>query len=331
MTQKVSRRAVSAGLASLAAFPFVPRAYAQTATPAGAPISISLLFATPSFFDLPVFALTKIGNEYGLNVNMLELQGGGSTGSVFAGGQGDLLFVGISEAFAFNRTRLVEINVFGALLTSALWSLVVPAQSPAKTIADLKGKSIGISGPGASSDTLVRWAVRSAGLDPNRDVQLIALGSVANLYAGIENKRVDAAVLAAPVLQRAVQEKIGRVIGDWENMSYPGSVLIARSKDLKATPEKYVRFLAAFKDVLHRFKDDRAFALKIAKLRYPSMKDDDLSEQLDHAIATFWNPMDGRMTHALYDRAREVALVSGQFKEADIPSFDQLVISLPDR
>ncbi len=321
---------IVSGIAALLLLPGLPTvASAQQSAPGGPPISIGILEATPAFYDLPVYALTQMGSEFNLKIEVLELQGGGETGAVFAGGHGDILMAGMDKAFGFYKEKLVDAKVFGVVLTSANWSLVAPTKSQIKTVQDLKGKTIGISGPGSSSDMLVKWATRKAGLDPAKDVELIALGSVANLYAGVENDRVAAAVLVSPFLQRAVRGGMARVIGDWEGMSYPNSVFMVRSKDLKADPQKFIRFHAALKVVLARFKDDRAFAMKIAKLRYPNAKDQDLSEQLDHAIATLWKPMDGVMTKTLYDNAKDVMVGSGRLKQSDIPPFEEIVVNLP--
>ncbi len=316
-------------LSGLAALSIASAAPTPASAQSGPPISIGILEATPAFYDLPVYALTQMGNEFGLKVEVLELQGGGETGAVFAGGHGDILMAGMDKAFGFYKEKLVEQKVFGVVLTSANWSLVAPAKSSIKTMADLKGKTIGISGPGSSSDMLVKWATRKAGLDPAKDVELIALGSVANLYAGVENDRVAAAVLVSPFLQKAVQGGMARVIGDWEGMSYPNSVFMARTKDLKSDPQKFIRFQAALKVVLGRFKDDRAFALSIAKKRYPNAKPEELNAQLDHAIATLWKPMDGEMTKELYNNAQDVMVGSGRLKQSDIPPFEELVVNLP--
>jgi NitT/TauT family transport system substrate-binding protein len=218
--------------------------------------------------------------------------------------------------------------VVGVLLTAANWSLVVQAKSRFKTVQDLKGTTIGISGPGSSSDMLVKWALRKAALDPAKDAQLIALGSVASLYAGLENDRVQSAVLVSPFLEQATSSGMGRVVGDWEGMAYPNSVFMVRTADLKTKPEKAKRFMAALRDVLTRFKTDRAFALSTAQARYPQESKDQLNAELDHAIKVLWPPMDGVLSQHLYDQARDVMVGSGRLTAGDIPPYADLVDNL---
>jgi len=197
-------------------------------------------------------------------------------------------------------------------------------------VADLKGKTVGISGPGSSSDMLMRWALNKAGLNPDRDVTLIALGSVANLYAGVENRRVNAAVLVRPFLTKAIDSGMARVVGDWEAMEYPNLVSIARTKDLEGNPEKFIRFQSAMKSVMHRFKTDREFALKMAKLSYPNTSTEELSQQLDFATKVYWKG-NGDMTRELYDQAVDVLVGSGRVSKADFPSFESVAVRLPPR
>jgi ABC-type nitrate/sulfonate/bicarbonate transport system substrate-binding protein len=275
--------------------------------------SYSVLEATPAFHSLPMLALKEFGNEFNLKLDYMQLQGGGETGAVFAGGHGDVLMAGIDKAFGFRHAGLVDAKIVGVVLTSANWSMVATTKSQLKSPADLKGKTIGISGPGSSSDMLVRWAVRKVGLDPDRDIQMVALGSVANLYAGLENDRVPAGVLVQPFLNRAVTGNVVRVIDDWEAMSYPNSVLMVRTKDLQAQRQKFVHLMTGLRSALTRMKDD---------------PDAELNMQLDHAIKVLWKPMDGVMTKELYENARSVFVGSGRLKAADIPPMEELVVNL---
>ena len=301
---------------------------AQPKTPPTPVLDVTVLEATPAFYDLPAFALTRVGAEYGLKVQMPETQGGGDAGTIFAGGTGDILMSGMDKAFGFRAQGIVDAKVVGVLLTAANWSLVTQAKAPYRTVADLKGTAIGISGPGSSSDMLVKWATRKAGLDPAKDVQLIALGSVASLYAGLENERVNAAVLVSPFLEKAISSGMGRVVGDWEAMGYPNSVFIVRTADLKAHPEKAQRYMAALRDMLKRFQADRPFALSIAKARYPRETEAQLNVKLDHAVKVLWPPMDGMLSTALYNQAAEVMVGSGRLAARDVPPYAALVDNL---
>lgn len=292
------------------------------------PVEISIIEATPAFHSLPVTVLKTIGAEYNLKIETLQVSGGGEAGQIFAGGHADIMTAGFDKPVGFMEKKLVDIKTIGVILHSANWSLVAHTTSSIRTVADLKGKNVGLSGPGSHSDMLLRWAFNKAGLNPDKDVALIALGSVANLYAGVENKRVDAAVLVQPFLKRALDSGMARVVGDWESMDYPGLVSVARTKDLEKDPEKFIRYQSAMKSVLHRLKTDREFALKMAKLSYPNIPTEELSQQLDFAIKVYWKG-DGDMTRKLYDEAADILVGSGRISKSGFPSYEAVVVTLP--
>jgi len=292
-------------------------------------LHLTLIEATPAFHSLPVFALKQSAKDYNLEIENMQIQGGGEAGVIFAGGQADIMMSGFDKPVEFMAKGLVDVKVFGAILKSVNWSLVAPTKSAIKTVADLKGKTIGISGAGASSDMVMRWALRKVKLDPDRDVTLIALGSVANLYSGVENGKVDAAVLVRPYLAKAVDSGMARIVGDWEALPYPNLVSIARSKDLKENPQKFQRFQAALRDIMKKFQNDRAFALKMAKLAYPNDSEESLGKQLDFAEKVYWNPMNADMSRELYDHAAEMLITSGTVAKDKMPTYENLIVTLP--
>jgi NitT/TauT family transport system substrate-binding protein len=67
-----------------------------------------------------------------------------------------------------------------------------------QTIADLKGKKIGVSSLGSSSDTATRISLRTKGLDPDQDVSIVAVGSLENRMSALLNGAIDAGLGSPP-------------------------------------------------------------------------------------------------------------------------------------
>ena len=69
-----------------------------------------------------------------------------------------------------------------------------------KSLADLRGKAIGISRYGASTDYAVRFALKANGIDPDKDVKILAVGggSDAARISALEGGIISAAVLQVP-------------------------------------------------------------------------------------------------------------------------------------
>ena len=94
-------------------------------------------------------------------------------------------------------------NVEGAdlvviLQNSGSQPYLMEVASSIKTIDDLKGKKVGISTLGSSSDTATRIALRAKGLNPDTDVQIVAVGSLQNRMSAMLNGAVDAGLASPP-------------------------------------------------------------------------------------------------------------------------------------
>src|SRR4029434_4061813 len=69
-----------------------------------------------------------------------------------------------------------------------------------KSIQDLRGRPVGITRFGSSTDFTMRYILRKAGLDPDKDVPLLQLGGQPELAAAIETRRIFAAPMTPPAL-----------------------------------------------------------------------------------------------------------------------------------
>lgn len=124
-----------------------------------------------------------------------------------------------------------------------------------KSIADLRGKTVGVSSPGSPSQFYLNRVLTSAGLHAS-DVSTVAVGMGSTAMASLEHQQVDAAMLfgsAITALQSRrpdfvllvdtrTQDGLRKVFGV-EN--YPASCLLARADWLKANPEAARRMASA--------------------------------------------------------------------------------------
>ena len=92
--------------------------------------------------------------------------------------------------------RGLPLRVVMTIADKPLFALM--ARPGLNSVEELKGKLVGISSFGASSDTLARAVLRRYKLDPNRDVKILALGGGTNRVAAMKTGAVDAALIEAP-------------------------------------------------------------------------------------------------------------------------------------
>ena len=67
-----------------------------------------------------------------------------------------------------------------------------------KSLQDLRGKVVGVSGIGGSTDFATRLALREAGLIPEKDVAIRGVGGVPETVAALKAKVVQAGTLSPP-------------------------------------------------------------------------------------------------------------------------------------
>ena len=82
----------------------------------------------------------------------------------------------------------------------------------AQRFAALRGLRLGITSPGAATDVYMRYYLRRAGLNPDRDAQIIGAGSGANLLAALRTRQIDAFHLSAPTPYLAERDGFGTVV-----------------------------------------------------------------------------------------------------------------------
>lgn len=130
-----------------------------------------------------------------------------------------------------SSSSVLRAAVAGAPLTTILgvynrtfFDLV--ARPEIRSLNDLRGKPVGISRYGASTEYAVRFALKANNIDPDKDVKLIAVG------AGTDAARIsalEAGVVAAAVLQvpsNLVAHKLGQKtllpLGDYMETLFAG-------------------------------------------------------------------------------------------------------------
>lgn len=115
-------------------------------------------------------------------------------------------FVAVSTTLSEFALQIVASNAFMKKAN------ITPEAPIDERIRALKGARIGISAPGASTDTLLRMILPPRGLDPNTDITMVPLGTGGPLLAGLERGAVDAIVWLSPIPEVAEKRGIGKVL-----------------------------------------------------------------------------------------------------------------------
>ena len=167
--------------------------------------------------------------------------------------------LGLSLRGAIERgADLRIVMVFNKLPTYSLF-----VKKPIKSIAELKGQKIASSTNGASATRVLRAALQSAGLDPDKDVNIFYIGDTPTRFQSVLSGAVAGAVLISPFDVAALAEP---TLAALPFANSPGVLMAgaaAHVNFLKERPDVARRFLQATQEGLRYFTSHRAESIKL--------------------------------------------------------------------
>ena len=165
--------------------------------------------------------------------------------------------------FAMGSTTAVTAFVAGAPLRIILsYNAHVDqglyAQAKYRRIADLKGQPIGSLNPGGLVDTMVRRILIKNGLQPERDVNLLAMGGTPERFAALRAGAIAATMLSSPFNFLADKEGFSKLATTREYVDVPGTAVVVNADRIKARPNTLKRFMRASLGAMKYIRDNRA-------------------------------------------------------------------------
>lgn len=147
------------------------------------------------------------------------------------------------------------------------------ANSEIKTIADLKGKTVGISRFGAASDFGTRMFLAKHGLEANKDVAFVQIGGQPEIAAALAKKLIAAAAMSQPMA--AVAEQQGaRLLANMvkDEIPFVHLSLTTTKRFLKEHRAQAKAFLRAYARSMHFLYTRKEDTLKIFQ-KYTKVQD----------------------------------------------------------
>ena len=220
-----------------------------------------------------IFMPSRFGDKYGLDIEMVQFTS--STTPVKALISGDIDAFTTSPGVALvAMSRNAELKFVGCNWPGATYTLYGAADI--KTIADLKGQSVGVSGPGSMPDLFAREALSSDGVSPD-DVTFANAGGGSDRFRALIAGVVKATATTSEFEPEAAARGFTILARAHEvTPMFARNCIVTTAKILADRRDQLVRFLAANMDgydyaLTHR-DETNALAREIAKL-----PDDDTS------------------------------------------------------
>ena len=169
-----------------------------------------------AFYYLPLTIAEQLGyfKAEGLEVEISDFAGGSRALQAVVGGSADV----VSGAYEHTINLQSKGQKFQAFVLQGRAPAISMGISPKtipnyKSLADLKGKKIGISAPGSSTNMVANLILSRAGLKA-ADVSFIGVGTAAGALSAFRSGQIDAMCNVDPVMTMLEQKNEVRIIAD---------------------------------------------------------------------------------------------------------------------
>jgi NitT/TauT family transport system substrate-binding protein len=163
------------------------------------------------------------------------------------------------------------------VLSRAVMSIY--AKPEVRSLADLKGKVLAVTLPGATTDFAARVLLQQGGLAPGKDVKIIYLKGMAEILAGISQGNADAGIFTSPTTLKARHAGLKELMNLTEKNIPMIHAAFASTKDyLKSHPEEVRRFLQGYLEGIKVARGDAELAKQIIGKYTKTTDRDDLED-----------------------------------------------------
>jgi ABC-type nitrate/sulfonate/bicarbonate transport system substrate-binding protein len=212
--------------------------------------------------------------EEGLDVQLLSIRGEIAIRTALAGEIDFFTNAGSALAAA---VRGVPVKILTVFQDKPGWDLI--AEPGIKSVAQLRGKTIGVMSPEGSLAVVAREILRKNGMDPAKDVNLVVMGGDEVRFPALQTKAIQATLFNSAMSIKAQKDGFTKLAAasDYANLIEGG--IAAADVKVKQNPQKMFRFIRATLKGLDYFVSKREPAIKymIEALR---LKDRELANSI---------------------------------------------------
>jgi NitT/TauT family transport system substrate-binding protein len=167
-------------------------------------------------YYLPLTVAEQLGyfKDEGLDLNIVDFAGGSQALRAVVGGSADV----VSGAFEHTVNMQAKGQRLRAFVLQGRAPQIVLGVNPKtmpnfKTVADLKGRKVGVTAPGSSTNVMVNFVLAKAGLKPT-DVSIIGVGASQGAVAAMRSGQIDAISNLDPVITLLARSGDLKVVSD---------------------------------------------------------------------------------------------------------------------
>ena len=211
---KLSRRAFASGSALAVASLALPSLRAQGRLEK-TKISLSV-GGKAEFYYLPLTISEQLGyfKAEGLDVEISDFSGGARALQAVVGGSADVCSGAFEHTINMQaKNQMLRAFVLQGRAPQIAFGVSTRTMPHYHAVADLKGKKIGVSAPGSSTNMLANLVLARAGVSA-ADVSFVGVGTAAGALSALRSGQIDAMSNTDPVMTMLEQKGDVKIISD---------------------------------------------------------------------------------------------------------------------
>jgi NitT/TauT family transport system substrate-binding protein len=196
----------------------------------------------------------------GLEDQIIFIPSATQLAQVLVAGDVDIASLGGGPVMAASLSG-ADLKVIGNNVNKLIFS--IHAKPEVKSLEDLRGKRIAVSRFGSAADIAARTALRKNNMDATKDVVLMQLGTMSNMFGALKSGAVEASVVSPPT--QFLSEKLGfkEIVSITDmDLAYPNPSMAVPGDLIRKKPELIDRFMRAYVRGMQRTRSDRDGAIK---------------------------------------------------------------------
>jgi len=192
--------------------------------------------------------------KYGLDVNLVPFTTGTQATTAMIAGDVDICQIaGPSVASAIVAGE--DMQMVGGFFNTFPYTLFVTPEI--QSADDLRGKSVGIGKPGGVPDVAIRAALKYLGLEPDKDVTILPIGTQAENIAAMQAGQIVGAVLAPPETSEALELGYHGMLDIASlGIPYQHTGVATTRRYIEANRQNVVNFMKAVTEAIALMKED---------------------------------------------------------------------------
>ena len=265
---------------------------------------------TVTTMPLAVAKEREFFQQEGLNVEMVLMPAAMNIKVLLSG---DIQYATTVGSAVVAAVRGINTRVVMCFVDRPLLDLV--GRSEIGSIAELKGKLVGISSRGGLHDVTMRSILAQSGVDPSQ-ATLLAVGTQGSMFAALKAGRIAAGLLNPPHNFLAYREGLKNLGFGGNYVRLPRTGLVTMREHLDRSPDQIRRMIRALARARAFARENKPATVAILK-RFLKLDDEELTAKIYDYHRKAETP-DGRIDAALAaETVRDTRQAEGITREID--------------